>query len=110
MSKIITTAVRIVAAMAIAVLFTAQLGGVAHARDASRAAAAQMQMSKAKAAQMKMMQARKAQAAQAGMAAAVVTAAALAAADAGECSPYLAKWLMTRSLAWKVAYDACMDD
>lgn len=69
----------------------------------------------AKAMQMRMMQARQAQAAQAqaakaGMAAAMVTAATLAATDAGECSPYLAKWMMTRNPLAKIAYDACMED
>ena len=77
-----------------------------------------MKMSQAQAAQAKMMkaqsdagpdgpgahgQARQAQAAKAGMAAAMVTAATLAATDAGECSPYLAKWMMTRNPLAKMA-------
>ncbi len=73
----------------------------------SRASAAQM---RAQAAKMKMMQARQGQAAQAGMAAAMVTAATLAATDAGECSPYLAKMMMTKSPAARAAYEACMED
>lgn len=79
----------------------------------SKAQIAQAQMMKARQGQMakmKMMKMQQAQAAKAGMAAAMVTAATLAATDAGECSPYLAKWMMTRSIAAKIQYEACMAD
>jgi hypothetical protein len=107
MSKITSLATAVVVLVA-AVSATS----AASAQSSSAAKSARMQMSQAQAQQARMMkaQAAKAQAAKAGMAAAVVTAATLAATDAGECSPYLAKWMMTRSPAWKAAYDMCMDD
>lgn len=115
---------------------TSAVGSLAHAGDndrssrAGQARAAQMQAARIQAAQMqaaraqaarqqaaqaRMMQARaaqlrQAQAAKAGMATAMVTAATLAATDAGECSPYLAKWMTTRNPAWQARYEACMDD
>jgi uncharacterized MAPEG superfamily protein len=94
------------AAVLIAVVTALQSPGAAQAQDPSQA----MQAARAKAAKMQMMKMKQAQAAQASMAAATVTAATLAATEAGECSPYLAKWMMTRNPMWRLQYEACMED
>lgn len=114
MSKMIKS---IALALAIAAAGVMHNVADASAQSANPAARAQMQAAKAQAmkaqamkmqaAKMQKMQARKAQAAMATTMAAVAT---LAASDSAECSPYLAKWLMTRNPTWKIAYDACMDD
>lgn len=106
MTRTITLIARTAALAVIAAVST--VGGTSDAEArGSRTAHTQMRAAQAQAMKMKMMQAQRAQA---GMAAAMVTAATLAATDAGECSPYLAKWMMTKSLAAKAAYDACMED
>jgi hypothetical protein len=78
--------------------------------NAMRANAMKARAMQAQHAKMRIMQARQAQAAKATMAAAMVTAATLAATDAGECSPYLAKWMMTKNPLAKIQYQACMAD
>lgn len=98
----------------VAILAVCQVPGAAFAGTggSAKVKAAKVQAGKMQAGKIKMMRMQQAQAraARAGMAAAVVTAATLASTGAGECSPYLAKWMMTRSPAAKIAYDACMDD
>ena len=104
---------RTVAVAFIAVAASLQFSAAAEAQQSSQELMARehaMKAARAKAAKMQMMKMKQAQAAQAGMAAATVTAATLAATDAGECSPYLAKWMMTRNPMWRLQYEACMED
>lgn len=95
-------------AAAIAALFVAQLSSAASAQNSgyspAQTRAAQAQAAKAQ------MQARAARSAQAGMANAMVTSATLQATEAGECSPYLARWMQTKSMYWRMQYEACMED
>jgi hypothetical protein len=51
-----------------------------------------------------------AQAAEAAMAETMDAAGAMATSGSGECAPYFAKWMMTRSPAARARYEACMDD
>lgn len=105
MNKVHNVVAALIAALAIAPFSTG-----AEARSPSKAQLAQAQMAKAQAGKIRMMKMKQAQAGQAGMATALVTAATLQATDAGECSPYLAKWMMTRNPAMKAQYEACMAD
>ena len=108
------------AAIVLAMLAATQIPSVTVAQGydsdpgAARAAAAQAraQAAQARAAQAQMMRMKRAQAqaAEAAMSDTMAAAAAMATNDAGECAPYFAKWMMTRSPAAKARYEACMED
>ena len=89
-------------------VLAAQVPAAAVAQDGSmRAASSQAQAMRAQAAQAQRAQQR---AARSGAGNAMVTAATVQATDAGECSPYLARWMQTKSMYWRVQYETCMED